>query len=85
MKRINEILTRLQCKSCDKCWCVFDAPTEKKSWFCPWCGLGQIEEPDNLQDVPEYDHVQELKITLNEATKELEKLFGEFGNIFKKK
>lgn len=82
-----EIVTHFQCKGCENFWWVVDAPTPevKKSWFCPWCGLGQMVEPEiKPQDVPEWKHAQELKKTLDEASKELEKLFGEFGNIFKK-
>jgi hypothetical protein len=86
VKRANEIVSYFKCKACDKFWRIVDAPEDKKSWFCPWCGLGQMEDPEHKpQDVPAWDQAQELKKTLEEASKELEKLFGEFGDIFKKK
>jgi rRNA maturation endonuclease Nob1 len=37
-KKSVESLTHFICAKCRKWWTIGDAPPEKDSWFCPWCG-----------------------------------------------
>lgn len=88
MKRSTEILSHFQCKACDKWWSVGDAPADKKTWFCPWCGLGQMEDdvvPQNAGKVPEADYAAELSKAWDEAGEEMKKFFTNFEHLFKKK
>lgn len=34
----KEIIFHFLCEKCSKWWSVGDAPEEKNTWFCPWCG-----------------------------------------------
>ncbi len=79
MKRASEIVSYFKCKNCCNFWRIADAPDEKKNWFCPWCGIAQAEDNEDCANP------QELQKTLDDASKELEKLFSELGNLFKKK
>jgi rRNA maturation endonuclease Nob1 len=43
----REILYHFQCEQCQKWWSISDAPVDKKSWYCPWCGTLQTFEKIN--------------------------------------
>lgn len=86
MNRSVESLSHFQCESCDKWWSIGDAPLDKKSWYCPWCGHQNYEhEEQKTGPVPEWDHAKDFLKTLEDAAKEMEKLFGPFKDVFKKK
>jgi len=87
MKRSVEILSHFRCDGCDKWWTVGDAPADKKTWYCPWCAKLNTEPEDkkNEGDVPEWNSVADSLAALGEAAKEMEKLFGPFKDILKKK
>jgi len=36
-----ERLVHFHCAYCKKWWSIGDAPREKTTWFCPWCGKEQ--------------------------------------------
>jgi hypothetical protein len=38
MKQAIEQLTHFQCGACEGWWSIGDAPDDKETWFCPWCG-----------------------------------------------
>lgn len=46
MIRITENISHFSCISCEKKWSVVDAPKEKTTWFCPWCGHWNREAKD---------------------------------------
>lgn len=37
-KRTTENLNHFSCSICSKWWTIGDAPSERESWYCPWCG-----------------------------------------------
>ncbi len=38
-ERTIEKINHFSCGKCKKWWSVGDAPSKKKKWFCPWCGM----------------------------------------------
>ena len=44
-----ERLTHFRCASCQYWWSIGDAPENKKTWFCPWCGQKQTFKNNKLQ------------------------------------
>ncbi|MEZ4745750.1 MAG: hypothetical protein R3C41_06745 [Calditrichia bacterium] len=56
-KLSNEILTHFQCGECRKWWSIGDAPSDRRCWFCPWCGASQsfddISDVTQSPDLPE--------------------------------
>ncbi|MCB0277468.1 MAG: hypothetical protein KDI06_21825 [Calditrichaeota bacterium] len=44
-KKSEELLTHFNCEKCRKWWSIGDAPRDRESWYCPWCGHYQeVEE-----------------------------------------
>lgn len=43
-KKSVEILHHFSCGKCKKWWSIGDATKDKKEWFCPWCGEGNMYE-----------------------------------------
>lgn len=76
MKRSFENLSHFKCDSCDKWWCIGDAPVDKKEWWCPWCGTANVEFEE-----PKVDPHK----VVADALGELDELFKKMGDEFKKK
>lgn len=90
MKRSIEKLSHFECASCQKWWSVGDAPEDKKTWYCAWCGHSNTEEespPKPEEQSFNYFGTEEaLKWlqTLDDALKLQIVKFGKFNKDFSK-
>ena len=42
----NEFIRHFTCGMCGKWFAIGDAPKDRNTWSCPWCGIEQAFTPD---------------------------------------